>query len=66
MYFPRLDATGRLLELRMLAMQMRRFQLCRATEQDTRWLAGSLDRASSPLGASVSLANDGSLLLDWK
>ena len=43
MYFPRLDAEGRLVALRMVPMRMERFRLRRASGEDTAWLARALD-----------------------
>jgi poly-gamma-glutamate synthesis protein (capsule biosynthesis protein) len=66
MYFPRLErTTGRLIGLRMLAKQTRRFQLRRASQHDARWLQQMLDRESSRFGTGVGLASDGSLTLRW-
>jgi poly-gamma-glutamate synthesis protein (capsule biosynthesis protein) len=64
MYFPLLDTkTGRLTGLRMTPMQMRRFQLRRASQDDARWLQQTLNRESSRFGVGVSLASDGTLTL---
>jgi poly-gamma-glutamate capsule biosynthesis protein CapA/YwtB (metallophosphatase superfamily) len=56
MYFPTIDpATGRLVELWMTPMQIRKMQLRRARVADTEWLRQLLDRISAPLGSRVVL-----------
>jgi poly-gamma-glutamate synthesis protein (capsule biosynthesis protein) len=67
MYFLELDpASGRLLRLRMMPMQMRRFRLSRASAEDTRWLRGVLDREGERLGSRVEAGPDGGLELRWR
>lgn len=52
MYFASLDRdTGRLADLRLVPMQMKRMRLTRAGPTDTRWLVATLNRASAPFGA---------------
>jgi poly-gamma-glutamate synthesis protein (capsule biosynthesis protein) len=46
MYFPTLEATGRLAELVLVPMRMRDFRLNRASEDDADWLAATLREAS--------------------
>jgi poly-gamma-glutamate capsule biosynthesis protein CapA/YwtB (metallophosphatase superfamily) len=66
MYFPSLDpATGKLFELTMAPMQIRRFQLHRATGEQARWLAGKLSRKSASLGVSIEKGERGFLELKW-
>ncbi|HEY0720244.1 MAG TPA: CapA family protein [Gammaproteobacteria bacterium] len=65
MYFPTLDPRdGRLLELRLVPMQIRHFRLQRANASDTAWLAATLNREGEALGTGV-VASDGDLLLQW-
>lgn len=65
MYFLDVDpASGALLRLAMLPMQMRRFRINRATARDTRWLRERLDRECRPLGCRVEAA-EGGLELRW-
>ncbi|MBN1836271.1 MAG: CapA family protein [Spirochaetales bacterium] len=65
MYLPRIDpVTGRLVELRMVPLQRRRFRLQRASQADARWLRDTLDRHSRPFGSRITLGEDGSLYLD--
>ncbi len=66
MYFAQVDpTTGRLLELEMTPMQMKRFQLRRASPPDTRWLYELLNREGRHLGTYVTLTNEDTLLLGW-
>lgn len=54
MYFPVLEpATGRLVSLRMVPLQIRQFRLQYASEEDTAWLAQVLHRESIPYGTAV-------------
>jgi poly-gamma-glutamate capsule biosynthesis protein CapA/YwtB (metallophosphatase superfamily) len=63
-YFAATDrTTGRVLELRMAAMQAVRMRLQRATRDDTELLATVLNQISEPFGARVELAADGMLQL---
>lgn len=64
MYFPRLAASGALLECRMTPMRIRRFRLQRASGEEAEWLADTLDRESRALGTRVRLEGDGRLLLE--
>jgi poly-gamma-glutamate synthesis protein (capsule biosynthesis protein) len=67
MYFALVDAaSGRLLGLRMLPMQLRHFQLHRASGRDAEWLCGVLSREGSHLGTRTRLEEDGALLLQWE
>ncbi|OJH37580.1 poly-gamma-glutamate biosynthesis protein [Cystobacter ferrugineus] len=66
MYFVTLEPTsGRLLSFRMTPMQMRRFQACRASSEDSGWMHGVLDREGRRFGTRVTLEGDGSLALHW-
>lgn len=66
MYFVGMDpATGRLVRLRMVPMQIRNFRLNRASEADARWLAAVLNREGKRFGTRVEPADDGSLELRW-
>jgi poly-gamma-glutamate synthesis protein (capsule biosynthesis protein) len=67
MYFPALDpASGGLVGLRMVPMQIRKFRLTRPSRADVRWLEDAIARCSAVFGSSVELAADGSLLLRWR
>lgn len=66
MYFPVLDPeTGRLQSLTMVPMEIRRFQLHRATEEQSRWLADRLTDKSASLGTSVVRVENGFFELKW-
>jgi poly-gamma-glutamate capsule biosynthesis protein CapA/YwtB (metallophosphatase superfamily) len=54
MYLPEIDsATGELVTLTLVPLQIRRFQLNRASSVDVDWLARRLDLESRPLGTKV-------------
>jgi poly-gamma-glutamate capsule biosynthesis protein CapA/YwtB (metallophosphatase superfamily) len=66
MYFPRLDpASGRLIDLKLVPLKIARFQLHRASREDSAWLCGILDRESARFGTHVSLNDDNSLAVRW-
>ena len=66
MYFATLDAsTGNLLDLQMAAMQIRRFQIQRASQADTRWLGETLNREGLPFGTRVIRHANSHLALQW-
>ena len=67
MYFPQLDAdSGELLELRLVPMQIRKLSLHRPSEEDVRWLEGTLESICAGFGSSVELGARGSLVLRWR
>jgi poly-gamma-glutamate synthesis protein (capsule biosynthesis protein) len=63
LYLARLDADGRLEELRMVPLQSHRMRLRRAADVDATWLRRVLDRVSRPFGSRFELAPDSDLLL---
>lgn len=66
MYFATLNpASGDLVQLRMIPMQIRKMKLNRAAPGDVRWLTDRLARISMGFGSWVQEAEDGSLLLCW-
>lgn len=65
MYFPELDAEGRLFRLRMTPMRIRRFRLGHAPPEDVRWLGERMDRECREFGARVVVGLDGRLELSW-
>jgi poly-gamma-glutamate synthesis protein (capsule biosynthesis protein) len=66
MYFPRIDSkTGRLIELQMTALQIRRFRLQRASRADTRWLQKTLNTSSLAFGSRFILGKENRLYLEW-
>lgn len=67
MYFVTMDtARGTLSSLEMVPMQIKRFRLNRASDDDVRWLAETLGRECGKLGAGVELRDDGVLALRSK
>jgi poly-gamma-glutamate capsule biosynthesis protein CapA/YwtB (metallophosphatase superfamily) len=61
MYLPRFAlATGRLIELRLVPFQIRRFRLHRAADRDAAWLCDRLDRECARFATRVVLDQDGS------
>jgi poly-gamma-glutamate capsule biosynthesis protein CapA/YwtB (metallophosphatase superfamily) len=64
MYFPRIDsATGRLLELQMTPLQIKRFRLQRASREDAHTLRDTLNRYGGAFGSHVILGEDNRLYL---
>ena len=57
LYFPTIDrATGRLVHLRMVPLQIHRLSLRSASAADAAWLTDTLGRISRPLGTEVAYA----------
>lgn len=66
MYFPEFEvSTGNLKRLKMIPMEIRNFQLHKASAKDAKWLQEVLDRESNRLGAKVRMEEDNSLWLEW-
>lgn len=64
MYFATLDVrTGDLVSLEMVPLQIRRFQLNRATREDAEWLQCRLDRESERFGSRLTLGPGNRLVL---
>jgi poly-gamma-glutamate synthesis protein (capsule biosynthesis protein) len=67
MYFPTLDAdTGRLLRLEVVATQMKRMRVQRASAADSRWLRALLDREGRRFGTWTEVAEDHLIELQWR
>jgi poly-gamma-glutamate synthesis protein (capsule biosynthesis protein) len=67
MYFVRMDAaSGKLSELLIKPMHIRKFRVNRASRQDAELLMKTLDREGRKLGTRVELAADNTLKLHWK
>ena len=58
-------STGRLVRLRMIPTQIRRFRVNRAKEEDSRWLKSVLNREGKKLGTRVEMHDDGTFTLQW-
>jgi poly-gamma-glutamate synthesis protein (capsule biosynthesis protein) len=66
MYFADLNpATGKLLALRMIPTQVRRFRVNRASEGDTQWLEALLNREGKRFGTAVQRSAENFMTLDW-
>ncbi len=66
MYFVSMDvSTGRLIDLTMRPLQIRRFRLNRVSRTDARWLQDVLNREGDRFGTRVDLRADNSLTLGW-
>jgi poly-gamma-glutamate synthesis protein (capsule biosynthesis protein) len=66
MYFATLDvSTGNLLDLQMVAMQIRRFQIQHASQADTRWLGETLNKQGRPFGTRVIMHSNNHFTLQW-
>jgi len=64
MYLVRVEPQqGRLGEVRLVPMQVRRFRLNRASEADASWLCDLLNRLGAPFGTQVQLEGDNSMIL---
>lgn len=65
MYFPVLEAgSGELAALTLVPVHRRRFQLRRASTEETVWLAAMMDRECRRLGARVAQRQDGDLAVE--
>ena len=66
MYFADVDPwTGRLLALRMIPTQVCRFRVNRASEVDSKWLEGLLNREGKRFGTRVKRNAENVLRLKW-
>jgi poly-gamma-glutamate capsule biosynthesis protein CapA/YwtB (metallophosphatase superfamily) len=67
MYLARLDPKqGRLVEARLVPMNVRRFRLNRASKPDAKWLGDLLNRLGARFGTRVELQGDNSMTLRWR
>jgi poly-gamma-glutamate synthesis protein (capsule biosynthesis protein) len=64
-YFPTLEASGELLELRMTALRARRMRLQRASAIDARWLAGVIGDIGERFGTRAESDAAGRLRVRW-
>ncbi|WP_036264499.1 CapA family protein [Methylocapsa aurea] len=66
MYFAGFDSlSGDLADLELAPLQIRRFQLVRASSADIGWMGRMLDRESRRFNVRVALKPDGRLSLSW-
>jgi poly-gamma-glutamate synthesis protein (capsule biosynthesis protein) len=67
MYLATLDPQdGRLLEARLVPLQIQRFRLNRAPAQDANWLCNLLNRVGTSAGTRVQMEDDGRMSLVWR
>lgn len=67
MYLPTVDAaSGRLVCLEMVPMQIRHFRLNRASTDDIAWLHQTLNHEGKRFGTRVALNEDHSFTLQWR
>lgn len=66
MYFAEFDsASADLVDLEMVPLRIRRFQLIPASNADADWLRHTLDRECRRFGGRIALKRDGTLALSW-
>lgn len=66
-YLPEFDThSGRLISLRLLPMQVRRFRAQQALASDVQWLAALLNRLGIPTGTRVDTTASGELEVRWE
>ena len=67
MYFAGVDSsTGKLVSLKMVTTQMKRFRVNRALEADVLWLRDTLNREGKKFGTQLELDEEGALTLKWR
>jgi poly-gamma-glutamate synthesis protein (capsule biosynthesis protein) len=65
-YLTTLDsADGRLLDLRLVPMQVKGFRLNRSLLGDTHWLCSLLNGLGAPFNVRVRLLDDNTMSLNW-
>ncbi|AOE82993.1 CapA family protein [Pseudomonas sp. TCU-HL1] len=65
LYFPTLDASGRLLSLELVPTRIRRFRIERAGHADRRWVRETLQRECSNRGCTLQPGPDHDFTLAW-
>lgn len=66
MYFPRIDpASGNLVSMKMVPMQIKKIRLRNASKSDTKWLKKVLNEQGQNFGTSIEINEDGSYSLQW-
>jgi poly-gamma-glutamate capsule biosynthesis protein CapA/YwtB (metallophosphatase superfamily) len=66
LYYPELDATGRLVSLIMVPFKMNRFRLGKVDSADRDWLADRMNRECSKFGSSIHQDENGCFVLKWQ
>jgi poly-gamma-glutamate synthesis protein (capsule biosynthesis protein) len=66
MYFPSLDPrSGKLLEMALVPMQIRRFQTIHTSPSDSQWIMDTLNREGKRFGTTVESVKRGEYKLVW-
>ena len=65
MYFVDLEPAGTLGALKIIPLQIRKFQLVRPSEDDICWMQETLDRESRKLGVAIEMQSDGCFAVSW-
>ncbi|AVR44200.1 hypothetical protein C7S20_02365 [Christiangramia fulva] len=66
MYFPEIDKNGKLLSLKMIPLEMKKFSLHYANSEQVKWLKSMFDREGEKFGTSVKLTEAQNLKLNWQ
>jgi poly-gamma-glutamate synthesis protein (capsule biosynthesis protein) len=66
MYLVKVDGQGRLVGVRLVPMQSRRFRLNRVSRADAQWLCNLLNELGKPFATKAHLEVDGSVVLRWQ
>ncbi len=67
MYFPQIDTkNGGLISLKLVPMEMRKFRLNRAGDQDALWLQQMLNREGEQTGTGTRMDKEKDLWVEWK
>lgn len=59
-------SSGKLVELRLIPFQIKKFRLTRASRTDAAWLRDTLDRECAQFDTRIALGEDESLTAGWK
>jgi poly-gamma-glutamate synthesis protein (capsule biosynthesis protein) len=66
MYLVQVDPRdGRLVEVRLVPLQSRRFRLTRVTSEDAKWMCDLLNNPGAPAGTRVELESDHRMTVRW-
>jgi poly-gamma-glutamate synthesis protein (capsule biosynthesis protein) len=66
MYLVKVAAQGRLVEVRLVPMQSRRFRLNRISRTDAQWLCNLLNQLGKRFATTAHLEADDSMVLRWQ
>ncbi|UCH66580.1 MAG: CapA family protein [Ignavibacterium sp.] len=66
MYFATVDPTkGKILNLKMVPMQIKKFKLNYANNEDAKWLQNILNRECTKFGTQIAITENNNLVLKW-